>query len=321
MKRGTKQTARKSAVTSTSQGSLKRACTQGGSSAAAAASLIQGVLTPRMHYRLFVCAETSGDYADDMMPSFERFKPLDDLMTIDENWLINHVPVSIRCPMFKSFACGWSQCFKAIANVLRRKQLPTVSAVEQELRSGREFDSRYTSFYFDKGGKVEFALDAILHRSMEEHEVHGDGSFFETFEEDTLALPSHPFDDDYGRIREALSIQQGGLDGEDSDSYDVGSGGSSAFEASATASANRSTRPSSVGWESWPVVESGAWGLVFVSPGNGHLGGQFVYYDDNDGPDEEEACVYLGAPLSGACYGVPRSCLRQPPFEGDHTAF
>ena len=66
------------------------------------------------------------------------------------------------------------------------------------------------------------------------------------------------------------------------------------------------------GWQSWPPVESGDWGLVYVT--RGHLGGRFVYYDDEE--DEDEAIVYVGRPLTSACYTVRLSSLRQPPFAG-----
>jgi hypothetical protein len=66
------------------------------------------------------------------------------------------------------------------------------------------------------------------------------------------------------------------------------------------------------GWQSWPPVESGDWGLVYVT--RGHLGGRFVYYDDDEG--EDEAIVYTGGPLTSACYSVRLTLLPQPPFAG-----
>ena len=68
----------------------------------------------------------------------------------------------------------------------------------------------------------------------------------------------------------------------------------------------------SSGWQSWPPVESGNWGLVYVT--QGHLRGRFVYYDDEE--DVDEAIVYVGRPLQSAGYMVPLGCLRQPPFAG-----
>ena len=75
--------------------------------------------------------------------------------------------------------------------------------------------------------------------------------------------------------------------------------------------------PSSTGWQSWPVVKSGDWGLVFIAQGRG--AGRFGYYDDEE--DEDECLVYFGAPLSGdGPYMYPRRALRQPPFDGEYRS-
>ena len=67
---------------------------------------------------------------------------------------------------------------------------------------------------------------------------------------------------------------------------------------------------SAAGWRSWPLVQSGDYGQVYVSSE-----GRFGYYDDDDG--EDEAIVYFGAPLTGdGPYVYPLSALRQPPFDG-----
>ena len=71
-----------------------------------------------------------------------------------------------------------------------------------------------------------------------------------------------------------------------------------------------SSQQSAAGWRSWPLVQSGDYGQVYVSSE-----GRFGYYDDDDG--EDEAIVYFGAPLTGdGPYVYPLSALRQPPFDG-----
>jgi hypothetical protein len=69
-------------------------------------------------------------------------------------------------------------------------------------------------------------------------------------------------------------------------------------------------RRSSAGWQSWPIVASGNWGLVFVS-----TLGRFGYYEDEE--DEDEALVYFGALSGDGPFMYPRSALRQPPFDGE----
>ena len=71
-----------------------------------------------------------------------------------------------------------------------------------------------------------------------------------------------------------------------------------------------SSQQSAAVWRSWPLVQSGDYGQVYVSSE-----GRFGYYDDDDG--EDEAIVYFGAPLTGdGPYVYPLSALRQPPFDG-----
>ena len=131
------------------------------------------------------------------MPEFKRFQALPDAGV----YLMDHVPTALRKSVFKSFAAGFQQGLEAIANVLRRGRAPKIELVTSQLYiSG---DSRYKSFYLDKGGKVEYAIAAILWRSEEEHETLGDGSFCEVpaFRQKIAKLPVHALDDDYQFVR------------------------------------------------------------------------------------------------------------------------
>lgn len=97
------------------------------------------------------------------------------------------------------------------------------------------------------------------------------------------------------------------------DEHGLGSTPTSAPAAISPITGRDATR-SSVGWQSWPVVSSGAWGLVYVSSA-----GRFGYYDDEE--DEDECIVYFGAPLSGdGPHMYPRCALLQPPFDGQYTS-
>ena len=60
--------------------------------------------------------------------------------------------------------------------------------------------------YLRKGGKIEYALNCVLTRSEEEHEVLGDGSFFECdeFKKELEELEGHPMDDNYDYIGKQL---------------------------------------------------------------------------------------------------------------------
>ena len=72
---------------------------------------------------------------------------------------------------------------------------------------------------------------------------------------------------------------------------------------------------STEGWQSWPIVESGDWGLIYIPSER-----RFGYYEDEE--SENEAIVYFGAPLTGdGPYVYPRGYLRQPPFDGEFTSY
>ena len=70
---------------------------------------------------------------------------------------------------------------------------------------------------------------------------------------------------------------------------------------------------SSRGWEYWPVVRSGQYGLVFVVSKKA-----FGYYDDDD--DDDGRVVYFDQPLLGGCCIFKKRDLRQPPFHGTHQS-
>jgi hypothetical protein len=67
-------------------------------------------------------------------------------------------------------------------------------------------------------------------------------------------------------------------------------------------------RLSSRGWERWPRVRSGQYGLVFVVSKK-----RFGYHDDDD---EGGRVVYFETPLLGECGEFKKSDVLQPPFHG-----
>ena len=108
--------------------------------------------------------------------------------------------------MFKSFWMGYVQCFDAMSQILKRKEIPNVESIHSELiRNPYKYDSRYTEYYLKNGGLIEYALDAIIKRSKEESLPHpiGDESFFEVpeFKQEHDSLPEMKENDfDYNHI-------------------------------------------------------------------------------------------------------------------------
>jgi len=169
--------------------------------------LIDECLSPRMAYRLGVQTSVAVD-ANGHPPAFAKRVPLPSIEMQDRVWWWDFLPLEVQGEaVYKSFVHGWIQVIDAVHHVLERDhQLPTTDRVRHHLAHGGCYDERYTSYFFQKGGRVEFALDAMLHGAYEQSERYGSGHFEEVFvhmlekeEEDTLCprydqLPTHPFD-------------------------------------------------------------------------------------------------------------------------------
>ena len=175
--------------------------------------LLGGVLTPRQRYRLEYYVETKCDYARDMIPEFTKYqpRPSEDMEMDVPYW--DHIPQNVRGrEVYKSFVHGWAQVFEAAKEVLcprdpdrHASALPTVGAITNELTRGRyKYDDRYTSFFFSKGGKVEYFLDGLIHETMDS-EVFYDMHFGDYVDEDAgqeyCDLPKHPLDDCWNFVR------------------------------------------------------------------------------------------------------------------------
>jgi hypothetical protein len=113
-----------------------------------------------------------------------------------------HIPKSIRGQeVYKSFVYGFIQVLEAIKNIYcSREFLPTVDEVTLELtRGGSNYDNRYTEFFFRNGGKVEFAIDGLIH-AAKDSDVFFD-VYYEDAGSDYETLPEHPLDDLWDFVR------------------------------------------------------------------------------------------------------------------------
>ncbi|KAJ1421680.1 hypothetical protein B484DRAFT_399400, partial [Ochromonadaceae sp. CCMP2298] len=105
---------------------------------------------------------------------------------------------------FKSFAHGFSECLYAISDVLKSRRAPSVENVRRAWITNRRYDARYRDHYLGRGGKVEYAIAALLWRSEREHETLGDGDFNDECRAAVEAQPRHPKDDNYRFIGRQL---------------------------------------------------------------------------------------------------------------------
>lgn len=90
---------------------------------------------------------------------------------IDKIHMVDYIPHRIRSlPIDQSFIIGYSACYKAVYAVFERGDVPTVQAVMEELNSlaGDEGTYSFAPHYFKRGGRIEFVLNGVAHRSREE---------------------------------------------------------------------------------------------------------------------------------------------------------
>ncbi|KAJ7039526.1 hypothetical protein C8F04DRAFT_949523 [Mycena alexandri] len=106
-------------------------------------------------------AEVGGDTVlddiDDVVP-----REAMETMFIEFNSFLSYIPLRLWRDMFKTFITGYSILFRTIAQLLSRYILPTESTVLAEAVDNFDyFENNSLKFYFNKGGRVEYALAAM----------------------------------------------------------------------------------------------------------------------------------------------------------------
>jgi hypothetical protein len=190
--------------------------------------LIDGWLSPRMKLMLEITAQFGIEMTlEGCEVNFESNQPssLEECCGACGISLIEYIPASIlenKNPrgLYASFNDGWGYCFLAIHSLLRRGEAPTVKRVENYLSrlSDYRVDKRKFQHFKDRGGKVEFALDAVLDITCKVAVNGNDAWEYHTYAEDIEALPATPLDRAFDVAR-YMSINQGGGEGTDRGPY------------------------------------------------------------------------------------------------------
>jgi hypothetical protein len=174
----------------------KLACAKALMTPAAQSSLIDGWLSPRMKKLLLITAEINGDEITDVIG--------------DETQCMRYIPLEIvlqgRKESSKRFSDGWGAIFCCIADLLRRGMTPTCNHIQDTLV--RQANQNY-QFFIEKGGRIEYALDAILGITENVYNEGDDGYEYVTFEDDIEALPSTPLDWQFD-IARFMCFERGG---------------------------------------------------------------------------------------------------------------
>ena len=165
--------------------------------------LIDGWMSPRMLLALKISAELGYDTIgyDSYGVSFQKYKPtpLSECCGFGGIHRIEHIPPNtLRAHnpdgLYKSFVDGWQIVWGAIMTLLQRNLVPTKARVENEILRRYSYDSRKWQHFKDKGGKIEYALDAILYQTRNVCVDGDDGWEYDTFEDEFNALDANPLD-------------------------------------------------------------------------------------------------------------------------------
>jgi len=176
--------------------------------------LSEGWLSPRMRKMLIITAEIDGDTFHDAGHLFRPRVPTPLEECCDGFNRIAYIPLHVltrdRRGIFQSFHDGYAMCFPAIAAILRRNKAPTVQRIREELiLNDHLYDGRKLRFYLERGGRIEYALYAVI-QITENVLVNGDDGWeYELFQEDIEALPSNPLDGRF-EVARRMCVDHGG---------------------------------------------------------------------------------------------------------------
>lgn len=135
-------------------------------------------------------AESAPDAMELSLEDFESREPRGESVLFDV--FHAYLPLSLRSSLYKTCYSGYINVFRVVGHMFKTG-MPSADAIDMELlRMKRSlgtvpmefFDSRTIQFYTQKGGKVEYVLDAITDSCRQQSSEAGDGSFDELVEED-----------------------------------------------------------------------------------------------------------------------------------------
>ncbi|KAJ7746590.1 hypothetical protein B0H16DRAFT_1320895 [Mycena metata] len=127
-----------------------------------------GWLSPRTMIRLHDAAEVGGDTVLDDIDEVVPREPMETVF-IEFHPFLSYIPLRLWRDMYKTFISGYSVVFRTIARLLSRCILPTETTVLAEAVDNFDyFENKSLKFYFDKEGRVEYALAAMANYAEED---------------------------------------------------------------------------------------------------------------------------------------------------------
>ena len=189
--------------------------------------LVDGWLSPRMMKIFEITADLTMSSVKDSNTEFEKFEPTS-LETCYSMFFgiprMDYVPykiISQRNPngLYKSFQDGWGIVWEAIASLLHKKRAPTITRVEQEIYNIKA-DIRKWNYFLEKGGRVVYAIDALISITRKVCVSGDDGWVYEDYKDEMEEFPNSLLDEafDVARIK-CLEIKSNNFSNHPSDPY------------------------------------------------------------------------------------------------------
>jgi hypothetical protein len=124
-------------------------------------------------------------------------------------------PVLVQMSDYESFKGGWGLIWIVMHNMLNGGQVPTVTRIQSVLARATKFDGIYNRQSYEsflaQGGKIEFALDALITISHNVMHVFDDGwEYVGKLQEDVELQPAMPGLDDDFDLAWIMCIPRGG---------------------------------------------------------------------------------------------------------------
>ncbi|KAF8066500.1 ankyrin repeat family protein [Lyophyllum atratum] len=162
---------------------------------------VGGWLSKRMRFRLEVQAGLNRDNMSmEIYSGFESRVAHPDPLALCG---IGYIPSHLHQYVFKTFYVGYQSVFDTILTVLAKTDLP----LSKDVISQRILGAEGVTFFFNKGGKIEYALDAVTDSAREQSPL-GDSTFEETFEdhEEYAPLPTCDNDLEFDLVRRMIGL-------------------------------------------------------------------------------------------------------------------
>lgn len=136
-----------------------------------------GWLSPRMRFQLLAQSEIQGDMLRGFDSAFQLRRPLSasDLF----HPVLYYLPKPLQVEIYKTFYIGFYTLFDGISQILRTPD--AIQTPQVVITAAFDINPSAVQFYFRKGGKVEYVLDALVDTAKQQSSL-GDGPFGDMFD-------------------------------------------------------------------------------------------------------------------------------------------